>query len=246
MNLVDYLFVAVLKSLLTAIHKPSNTHSEAVMEPLQSRITKNVDMELLMIGSCSSTYRLGQVILKVPRIDEEAEITQGNAKATAIEADVYRMLGTHERIANCLYISPTKDMIMLEYYVHGNLKDYVATHGPTQLRRWAKQMIEAVHFVHGKGVRHSDIRLGQWLLDSEMNARLSDFNASGYDECPTFGLSKQEALGHENPSHFMPRDPAARPLIEWQAELRVATVLCATLLLSISLSNTCITEAREG
>ena len=127
-----------------------------------------------MIGSRSSTYRLGQVVIKVPRIDEEAEITQENAKATTIEANVYRILGTHDRIANRLYISPTKDMIMLEFYGHGNLKDYVAIHGPTQLHKWAKQMIEAVQFIHSKGVRHSDIRLNQWLLDSGMNARLSD------------------------------------------------------------------------
>lgn len=158
-----------------------------------------------MVGSCSSTYRLGQVIIKVPRIDEEAAITQGNAKAMTIEANVYRILGTHDRIANCLYISPMRDMIMLEFYGNGNLKDYVANHGATQLRKWAKQMIEAVQFIHSKGIRHSDIRLSQWLLDSGMNARLSDFNASGYDECPALGLHGEKALGEEDTSHFMPR-----------------------------------------
>ena len=68
-------------------------------------------------------------------------------------------------------------------------------------------MVEAVEFVHGKGIRHSDIRLDQWLLDSEMNARLSDFNASGYDECPSFGLQGVKAVGNEDSSHFLPRDP---------------------------------------
>ncbi|KAF2769159.1 hypothetical protein EJ03DRAFT_374689 [Teratosphaeria nubilosa] len=176
------------------------------MESPRFTVPRDVKAELLMIGSRSSTYRLGQVVVKVPRIDTEAEITQGNAKATAIEANVYKILGTHDRIANCLYISPTKDMIMLDFYQYGNLKDYVAYHGPTQLRKWAKQMIEAVQLVHSKGVRHSDIRLDQWLLDSEMNARLSDFNASGYDECPAFGLHGEKAIGDEAPSHFMPRN----------------------------------------
>lgn len=168
----------------------------------------SADMELLMVGSCSSTYRLGQVVIKVPRIDEEAEITQANVKATTVEANVYRILGAHDRIAHCLYISPLRDMITLEFYNNGNLKDYVATHGPTQLRKWAKQMIEAVEFIHERGVRHSDLRLDQWLLDSGVNARLSDFNASGYDECPTYGLRGEKALGLEDPSHFMPRDPS--------------------------------------
>ncbi|PPJ53239.1 hypothetical protein CBER1_11889 [Cercospora berteroae] len=176
------------------------------MEPLQVTVPEGVEMELLMVGSCASTYRLGQVVIKVPRIDEEAEITQGNAKATTIEANVYKILGSHNRIANCLYIGPMKDIIILEFYGYGNLKDYVAIHGATQLRKWAKQMVEAVQFVHSKGVRHSDIRLDQWLLDSEMNARLSDFNASGYDEYPAFGLHSEKALGIEDPSHYMPRD----------------------------------------
>nr|POF04438.1 isoform 2 of cbl-interacting serine/threonine-protein kinase 8 [Quercus suber] len=193
---------------LTAINKPGNTKHLRDMEPLQVAAPKGVETELLMIGSCSCTYRHGQVVIKISRVDEEADITQGNAKATTIEANVYQILGTHDRIANCLYISPTKDMIMLEFYSHGNLKDYIAIHGLTQLHKWATQMIEAVQFIHSKGVRHSDLRLDQWLLDSGTNARLSDFNSSGYDECPAFGLNSEKALGNEDPSHFMPRDPS--------------------------------------
>lgn len=178
------------------------------MEPTQLAVPKAVDMnmKLLMVGSCSSTYRIGQVVIKVPRIDEEAEITQGNAKATTIEANVYRILGAHDRIANCLYVSPTNDLIMLEFYSHGNLKDFCKMSGLEQVRKWGKQMIEAVQFVHSKGVRHSDIRLSQWFLDYNMNARLSDFNASGFDEYPALGLRGEKALGNEDSSHFMPRD----------------------------------------
>ncbi|RMZ28155.1 hypothetical protein D0859_07765 [Hortaea werneckii] len=161
---------------------------------------------LLVIGSCSSTYQFDQVVIKVPRIDEEAEITQENARATKTEANVYRILGTHDRIAKCLYISPNNDMIMLEFYSHGNLKDYIGVHGPTQLMKWARQMIEGVQFIHSKGVRHSDIRLSQWLLDPQMSARLSDFNSSGYDECHVLGMPSQKALGVEDASRFMPRD----------------------------------------
>ena len=74
--------------------------------------------------------------------------------------------------------------------------------------RLARQMIEAVAFIHSKGVRHSDIKLSQWLLDKELNARLSDFNACGFDEQPALDLDGIKALGYEQPSHFMPRDPA--------------------------------------
>lgn len=56
------------------------------------------------------------------------------------------------------------------------------------------------------GVIHSDFRLEQWLLDETFNARLSDFNASGYDRNMEIGLEGSEALGAEDASHFMPRD----------------------------------------
>ncbi|KAK0947582.1 hypothetical protein LTS01_026030, partial [Friedmanniomyces endolithicus] len=104
-----------------------------------------------MLGPSATTFRIGNAVIKIPRFDDEADITQANAKAMRIEANVYRILGTHDRIANCLYISPLSDMIMLEYYSDGTLKNYVATHGPTYLRKWAQQMIEGVEFIHSRG-----------------------------------------------------------------------------------------------
>ncbi len=83
-------------------------------------VQKTDETELLMVGSCSSTLRFRDVVIKTPRVDEEAEITQENAKATRIEANVYSILGEHERVARCLYISPTRDMVMLEFYPNGN------------------------------------------------------------------------------------------------------------------------------
>jgi hypothetical protein len=114
------------------------------------RATLGHGAKLLMVGSSSSTYRLAELIIKITRIDDDAAITQANAKAMAIEANVYSILGNHDRIANFIYISPLRDMILLQFYVNGNLKQYVA-----------RQMIEAVEIIHGKGVRHSDIRLDQ-------------------------------------------------------------------------------------
>lgn len=185
---------------------PAEESDYPKMDSSPTNLLRGIEPKLLMIGSCSSTYQLGKVIIKVPRIDEEAEMTQDNAKAAKTEANVYRILGLHDRIANCLYVSPTNDLILLEFYSHGTLKDYVAIHGLTQLLKWANQMIERVQYIHSKGVRHSDIRLNQWLLDHGMNARLGDFNSSGYDECSVLDLPGQKAIGIEDPNHFMPRD----------------------------------------
>jgi serine/threonine protein kinase len=147
------------------------------------------------------------VVVRVARIDDDPEITRGNAEAMTVETNVYRILGDHERIAICLYLSPIGDMVVLKFYDNGNLKDYITAHGHSQLLKWAKQMIEAIEFIHLKGVRHSDIKLSQWLVGSDLNVYLSDFNGCGYDAQPLVGISSMKALSYESPSHFMPRDP---------------------------------------
>ena len=166
-----------------------------------------LETELLMIGSCSTTHRLGEVVVRVARIHGDADITRRNAEAMSVEANVYRILGDHERIAVCRYLSPTSGMVALKFYKNGNLKDYVAAHGHSQLLKWAKQMIQAIEFIHLKGVRHSDIKLSQWLVGSDLNVCLSDFNGCGYDAQPLIGIGSMKALSYESPSHFMPRDP---------------------------------------
>jgi serine/threonine protein kinase len=43
-------------------------------------------------------------------------------------------------------------------------------------------------------------------MDEALNARLSDFNASGYNRNMEIGPEGSKAIGAENASHFMPRD----------------------------------------
>ncbi|OAL56910.1 hypothetical protein IQ07DRAFT_582198 [Pyrenochaeta sp. DS3sAY3a] len=50
------------------------------------------------------------------------------------------------------------------------------------LKRWSYQIIKCLAYNYLKGVRHSDLRLEQWLVDVDLNARLSDFNAAGFDD----------------------------------------------------------------
>jgi hypothetical protein len=40
----------------------------------------------------------------------------------AIEANVYTIFGVNDLIAHCLYVSPSKDVILLQFYSNGNLK----------------------------------------------------------------------------------------------------------------------------
>lgn len=167
--------------------------------------------ELLMVGVSAKTYRTGPLVVKITRIDDEDCITTENRKAMRNEASIYALLGQHPSIARCLTVGPARDYIELEYYPNGTLKDHLDQHHASittsYLRCWARQIIESVVFIHTMGVRHSDLRLDQWLLDADLNARLSDFNASGYDAKAALGLEGSKALGHEDPSHYLPRDP---------------------------------------
>ncbi|KAL2433575.1 hypothetical protein ABEF95_006793 [Exophiala dermatitidis] len=163
-----------------------------------------------MVGMSSKTYRIGSRVRKqVHSITDDDGMTAQNLDACIAEANVYLILGSHPLIAQCLFIGPQKSYIELEFYAHGNLKAYAeqnrASIDRSQLEIWGVQMIQSVIYLHSKGVRHSDLRLDQWLLDETEQVRLSDFNASGYDEQPSLGLKKKVASGLESIGYYLPR-----------------------------------------
>ena len=170
-----------------------------------------------MVGIFAETYRIGNIVKKVYRRFPDDDIaTEESIKATRNEASIYILLGDHPRIAKVLHTDPTKTYIELKYYSNGNLQSFIAKHRPhIEFRKsWARQIIESAEYIHTMGVRQSDFRLEQWLLDETLNARLSDFNASGYDRNVEIGLEGGEAIGAENASHFMPRDHAHDNTVE--------------------------------
>ncbi|KAI4165247.1 MAG: hypothetical protein LQ342_001115 [Letrouitia transgressa] len=174
--------------------------------------------ELLMAGISSDTYRLSDQVIKRPRMDNDEAIAEQNREATYNEASIYILLGNHPSIAKCLRIGPKRSYVVLEYYPNGTLKDYVNRCRPSitesRLKCWARQIIESALYIHLKGVRHSDFRLDQWLLDADFNARLSDFNGSGYDSNLSLGLEGCKAIANEIASHYLPRDPTSDNTVE--------------------------------
>lgn len=162
-----------------------------------------------MMGIFAETYRIGNLVKKVyRRFPDDDAATEESMKATHNEASIYILLGHHPRIAKFLYTDPAKTYIELKYYFNGNLQSFIEKYRPSiEFRKcWARQIVESADYIHTMGVRHSDFRLEQWLLDENLDARLSDFNASGYDRNMDMGLEGSKAIGAENVSHFMPRD----------------------------------------
>ncbi|KAK6369297.1 hypothetical protein LTS17_009637 [Exophiala oligosperma] len=174
-------------------------------------LSSQLDRDLLMVGMCAKTWRVGTRVRKEPRLDEDDDgITAQNLDAFITEANVYLILGSsHPLIAQCTFIDPQKTYIELEFYPRGNLRDYVkencAKIDRSQREIWGVQMIQSVSYLHSKNVRHADLRLDQWLLDGTGKVRLCDFNSSGYDEQPNLGLKKKLASGLEGIGYYLPR-----------------------------------------
>jgi serine/threonine protein kinase len=167
-----------------------------------------------MVRIFAETYRIGNIIKKVYRRFPDDDIaTEEGIKATYKEANIYILLGDHPRIAKFLHTDPAKTYIELKYYSNGNLKFFIKKHRPyiEVRKRWARQIVKSAEYIHIMGVRHSDFRLKQWLLDETYNAWLSDFDASGYDRNVEIGL---EGIRAENANHFMLRDHALNNTVE--------------------------------
>ncbi|OAP55706.1 hypothetical protein AYL99_09858 [Fonsecaea erecta] len=142
----------------------------------------------------------GNIIRKYPA---EGSYPECPTIAIRNEKVAYEQIGNHPRIARWI---PCEDdeYIDLVFYPNGNLLEYLHLHQDEIPRdlvvRWGQQIIEAVAVIHPREIIHSDLNLKQILVDDELNARLSDFNASS--------CLGQVALGYEKATHFLPRDPS--------------------------------------
>ena len=82
--------------------------------------------KLLMVGMSSITYHIGNKVRKECHVlPEDPDITQQNFNVCNTKADVYRILGTHSRIARYLLIGPSKEYVELEFYRNGTLKKHI-------------------------------------------------------------------------------------------------------------------------
>jgi serine/threonine protein kinase len=168
------------------------------------RRVQPTQQNIISVGIFSTVHCLDDIIVrKVPTPSDTGDFLC-NCDAIRNEAQIYNLLGNHPRIAECISMGQSEDHIDLRYYKNGNLSEYLKRngeniHNPCQMRwRWGQQIVEAVVLIHKYGVIHSDLALRQYLLDDQLDARLSDFGASAF--------LGHDAVGLENASHCLPRD----------------------------------------
>ena len=121
-----------------------------------------------------------QTVVKCAHAEEnEAEI--------AVEKKIYERFrdnGGHPGILQ--YHGPYDIGIRLQFAPHGNLASFLESSEPNveQRLRWCQQVASAVHFAHSNNVIHGDLRCGNILLDTQLNAKLADFGGSSLDGSP--------------------------------------------------------------
>jgi serine/threonine protein kinase len=97
------------------------------------------------------------------------------------EKRIYAILGPHQYISHLHWSS--EDGLCFEYYPLGSLRSYYKTLQPrlpslSNRVRWCQQVVEAVAYIHSKGVVHNDISASNMLVSSSMDIKVCDFGFS--------------------------------------------------------------------
>lgn len=70
--------------------------------------------------------------------------------------------------------------IILEYFPAGSLKNLLDRYGPLNdklIRIYARQILEALQFIHSQGIIHMDLKSSNILINNDANIKLSDFGS---------------------------------------------------------------------
>lgn len=135
-------------------------------------------------------------VLKSPYPGPDQEMA---AKDIEREASIYRLLGPHPRLVPML--GHTSEGLSLEYMESGNVKEYVREHQdvPMEQRlKWAREAAEGLELLHSHGIIHCDTKPRNFLLDGNLNLKITDFSGSSCQG------AKSNAC--ESSRFYLPRD----------------------------------------
>lgn len=181
------------------------------------------DHNLLGKGSHGSVYKLHLHQNKLIAAVKKTNQIQHEAATSPVDNEVEILSQVyHPRIVNLLGFANDPDhrkLIVVEYMPNGTL--YEMLHGSSKPPGWVKrarfvaQIARAVQFLHASNppVIHRDIKSSNILIDSNFNARLSDFGLSlrGHvEDVKVRGTPPAGTLGYLDPGYLAPGDLSAK------------------------------------
>lgn len=126
------------------------------------------------------------------RIKSSQHRVQFSIEAIEREKEIFRHLGNHPAILECLEISDVG--IVFPYKQNGNLRDYLAdmtVTKPSELKTaWIRSALAAFDFIHSKGVLQADVSARNFLVNDDLSIVLCDFSGSAIGD-------KESSVAHE-------------------------------------------------
>ncbi|XP_077464451.1 mitogen-activated protein kinase kinase kinase 2 [Stigmatopora argus] len=124
--------------------------------------------------------------LAVKQVQFDPESPETSKEVSALECEIQLLKNLcHERIVQyygCLRDTMERTLsIFMEYMPGGSIKDQVKSYGALTenvTRRYTRQILEGVSYLHSNMIVHRDIKGANILRDSVGNVKLGDFGAS--------------------------------------------------------------------
>ncbi|KAL1021864.1 hypothetical protein UPYG_G00019040 [Umbra pygmaea] len=124
--------------------------------------------------------------LAVKQVHFDPESPETSKEVSALECEIQLLKNLcHERIVQyygCLRDSNERTLsIFMEYMPGGSIKDQLKSYGALTenvSRRYTRQILEGVSYLHSNMIVHRDIKGANILRDSVGNVKLGDFGAS--------------------------------------------------------------------
>ena len=193
-----------------------NTRTSSIEMTVKKRGVKAPKgAKLLAMGATGATFTYPDKphqVSKLPFRDQDC------LDDFEIEKRIYRRLGTHPNIINCLQIDD--EAIFLERAKHSCIRLYYKDGGTAILEeriKWSRDLANVVQYLHDKNVRQGEIGGRNILLDVDRNIRICVAQESFHRCQQNFAEDPYTLLPHR-PHHrcnvdrasFMDRKPLNR------------------------------------